>query len=97
MRFGYIRVSSEEQNYDRQIDALDGYKLDSIFTDKASGANLDRKDWQKLYAQLRSGDEIYVKSIDRLSRSTMDFLSLWEDLASKGVKVVVKDLGLSLI
>lgn len=96
MRFGYIRVSSEEQNYDRQFDALDSYKLDEIFTDKASGANLDRKDWMRLYAQLRVGDEIYVKSIDRLSRSTMDFLSLWHDLAEKGVKLVVKDLGMTL-
>lgn len=96
MRFGYIRVSSEEQNEDRQLDALDSFKLDRIFTDKVSGASFDRKNWRELYAMLRRGDEIYVKSIDRLSRSTMDFLSLWHDLAEKGVTLVVKDLGMTL-
>lgn len=96
MRFGYIRVSSEDQNEARQVDALDGFKLDEVFTDKVSGAKMDRKDWNRLYAMLRPGDEIYIKSIDRLSRSTMDFLSTWKDLSNKGVKLVVKDLGLTL-
>lgn len=96
MRFGYIRVSSADQNEARQVDALDSFKLDEIFVDKASGAKMDRDEWNRLYAMLRPGDEIYIKSIDRLSRSTMDFLSTWGDLAEKGVKLVVKDLGLTL-
>jgi len=66
---GYIRVSTIEQNTARQ---LDGYTLDRIFEDKASGATTDRPKLQEMLEYVREGDTIYVHSIDRLARSITD-------------------------
>jgi len=84
-RIGYIRVSSIDQNTDRQ---LSGVELDRTFTDKLSGKNAeDRPALQELLRFLRDGDTLYVHSIDRLARNLNDLLRLVQDLTSRGVTV----------
>jgi DNA invertase Pin-like site-specific DNA recombinase len=73
--FGYARVSSKEQNLDRQLLALSQYvEKENIITDKESGKDLDRRGYQALKGALglRKGDILYIKSLDRLSRSKED-------------------------
>lgn len=81
---GYIRVSSADQNTDRQ---LDGIPLDEVFTDKVSGASTDRPALQEMLRFVRKGDVVHVHSIDRLARSLEDLLSLVKGLNAKGVAV----------
>ena len=65
--FGYMRVSTKEQHLDRQLDALKGYVTDEkyIYSDKASGKDMDREGFQNMLKAMRKGDTLYVKSIDR--------------------------------
>lgn len=81
---GYIRVSTDEQNTDRQ---LDGLQLDKVFTDKVSGATTDRPMLQDMIGYVREGDVIHVHSIDRLARSLVDLLGLVKDFTTKGVHI----------
>ena len=81
---GYIRVSSEDQNTDRQ---LDGVFVDRTFTDKVSGATTDRPALADMLNYVREGDTIHVHSIDRLARSLVDLLTLVTDLRQAGVCV----------
>ena len=83
-RVGYIRVSSVDQNTQRQ---LDGMPLDRIFTDKASGKNADRPQLIEAMKYLRDGDELYVHSMDRLARNIDDLRSIVKQLTAKGVRV----------
>jgi DNA invertase Pin-like site-specific DNA recombinase len=85
IRIGYIRVSSTDQNTDRQ---LDGQQLTVTFTDKASGKNTDRPQLQALLAgNWPEGSTVVVHSMDRLARSLSDLLRIVEDLTSKGIAV----------
>ena len=81
-RFGYVRVSSADQNDARQ---LDGVVPDKIFTDKASGKDTNRPQLKSMQKFVREGDVIFVHSIDRLSRSLSDLQSVVEDLTGKGI------------
>jgi DNA invertase Pin-like site-specific DNA recombinase len=81
---GYVRVSSVDQNTDRQ---LDGIALDKMFVDKVSGATTDRPQLLAMLDYVREGDCIVVHSIDRLARSLADLLSLVQELNAKGVHV----------
>lgn len=83
-RVGYIRVSSVDQNLDRQ---LDGVALDKVFTEKLSGATTDRPQLQAMLDYVREGDVILVHSIDRLARSLADLLKLVEDLTKRRVHI----------
>ena len=83
-RIGYVRVSSADQNDARQ---LDGVALDKTFTDKASGKNTDRSQLQAMLEFVREGDQIYVHSMDRLSRSLRDLQDVVERLTAKGISV----------
>lgn len=83
-RVGYIRVSSVDQNTDRQ---LDGMALDKRFTEKVSGSTTDRPQLQAMLEYVREGDTIVVHSIDRLARSLADLLRLVEDLTKRGIHV----------
>ncbi|HRK39749.1 MAG TPA: recombinase family protein [Burkholderiaceae bacterium] len=83
-RIGYVRVSSVDQNDARQ---LDGIELDKIFADKASGKNTDRPQMQAMLEFVREGDQIYVHSMDRLSRSLRDLQDVVERLTAKGISV----------
>ncbi|WP_236645575.1 recombinase family protein [Pseudomonas sp. Ant30-3] len=87
MKFGYVRVSTKEQNTARQTVALDGLGLDEVFTDHASGKNTDRPELQRMIGKLRRGDTVTVKSVDRLGRNTKDLLDLLDQMLKQGVKV----------
>lgn len=89
---GYIRVSSVDQNTDRQ---LDGIELDKIFTDKCSGKDTNRPQLQLLIDFVREGDTVFVHSMDRLARNLDDLRKLVSNLTSKGViiKFMKENLG----
>ncbi|WP_230732400.1 recombinase family protein [Pseudomonas fitomaticsae] len=88
---GYVRVSSVDQNTDRQ---LDGVALDEVFTDRVSGATTDRPELQAMLRHIRKGDVLHVHSIDRLARSLEDLLSLVKGMIAKGVAVQFHKEGL---
>lgn len=88
---GYVRVSSTDQNTDRQ---LDGVALDEVFTDKVSGATTNRPELQAMLRHIRKGDVLHVHSIDRLARSLEDLLSLVKGMIAKGVAVQFHKEGL---
>lgn len=93
--YGYARVSSTEQNLDRQIEALTAYGVEDrhIITDKMSGKNFDRPGYQTLKCQLlRSGDVLVVKELDRLGRDYVQIKAEWSDLRKMGVDIVVLDM-----
>lgn len=89
MKVGYARVSTTEQNAARQVEWLENdIKVDKLFTDKASGKNTNRPEFQKMLDYVREGDVLYVESISRLSRSIRDLLRTVDELEGKGVKFV---------
>ena len=89
MNVGYIRVSTTDQSTERQ---LDGIALDKVFTDTCSGSTMDRPQLRVALEVLRSGDTLWVHSVDRLSRSLVDLLGLMKDLNGRGIAVrFVKD------
>lgn len=91
--FAYIRVSSREQNENRQIDSLQGLKVDEIIIEKASGKNfVSREKYQAMKAQLRAGDLVIVKSIDRFGRNYAQICKEWESLVNIGVDIQVLDM-----
>jgi DNA invertase Pin-like site-specific DNA recombinase len=83
-RVGYIRVSSVEQNTDRQ---LEGQEIDKVFTDRASGKDTKRPQLQAALDYIREGDELVVHSMDRLARNLDDLRRVVLDLTKKGVHV----------
>lgn len=85
MKFGYARVSTESQNLDRQIDALQKYGVDKILTEKMTGTKKDRPILNQLWEIIRKDDVIVVESLSRLGRSTKDLLFLIEEFNNKGV------------
>lgn len=89
---GYVRVSTAEQNIDRQ---LDGVELDKVFTDHASGRDTNRPQFQAMRAHLREGDELVVHSMDRLARSLVDLRHTVDELTAKGVRVKFLKEGLT--
>ncbi|GLH45194.1 resolvase [Pseudomonas atacamensis] len=80
----YIRVSTVDQNTDRQ---LDGMTFDKVFTDKLSGSDTNRPQLLAMIEWARAGDVVHVHSIDRLARSMADLLKIVSDLNAKGVHV----------
>ena len=95
--YGYARVSTREQNLDRQFDALAaaGVARRNIFADKASGKNFDRPEYTRLLARLCEGDVLVVKSIDRLGRNYEEILEQWRNLTKRrACAVVVLDMPL---
>lgn len=88
MRLGYARVSTESQNLDRQIDALNQYGVDEIYTEKMTGTKAHRPELDKVRLRARAGDAIVVKSLSRLGRSTKDLLNLLDDFERKGIQLV---------
>ncbi len=95
--YGYARVSSKDQNLDRQFDALAAFGVmpERVFADKASGKNFERPEYRSLMTTLCEGDVLVVKSIDRLGRNYEEILSEWRTITKeKGVGVVVLDMPL---
>ncbi len=92
-KFAYIRVSSREQNENRQLDSLQGLKVDEIIVEKASGKNfVGREKYQAMKAQLRTDDLVIVKSIDRFGRNYTQICKEWESLINMGVDIQVLDM-----
>jgi len=85
MLVGLIRVSSTDQNLDRQTDLMASLNVEEVFSDKASGKNTNRPGLQEMLAFVRQGDEVVVESISRLARSTKDLLEIISVLDGKGV------------
>ena len=88
MNIGYIRVSTVEQNEIRQVEALKKYSMDKVFTEKVSVKSTDRPELKAMIGFAREGDTIYIRSLDRLARSTKDLLNIVEELQTKGVYLV---------
>ena len=96
-RYGYVRVSSREQNEARQMIAMKeaGIDLESIFIDKQSGKNFDRPEYKKMLRRLKKDDLLYVQSIDRLGRNYEEILRQWRTLTKeKNVDIVVLNMPL---
>lgn len=82
--FGYVRVSSVDQNTDRQ---LEGLELEEVFTDKVSARDTKRPGLQQCMKHLRKGDTLHVHSIDRLARDLFDLQQLVSNMTHKGVTI----------
>lgn len=110
--FGYCRVSSKDQNLERQIEAVKefakkNYKVDltedeknqTLFCDKISGKNFDRPQWNKLADSnvLREGDVLIVKELDRLGRNKEMILEVLKDLKGRGVIIKILDIPTTLV
>lgn len=93
--YGYARVSTREQNLDRQLRALEEFGVDEVFADKASGKDFERPGWARLAGALRAGDVLVVKSIDRLGRDYEEVVEQWRAVTKeRGADVVVLDMPL---
>lgn len=93
--YGYVRVSTKEQNEDRQMIAMKekGVKKKNIYLDKQSGKDFNRPMYQKLLKKLKEEDVLYIKSIDRLGRNYEEILEQWRILTKeRNVDVVVMDM-----
>ena len=87
MRIGYVRVSSLDQNPDRQIEDLKAQQVEKIFMDKISGKSADRPELQKMLSFIREGDTLIVHSLDRLAQNLGDLLGMVENLTNRGISI----------
>lgn len=87
-KIGYVRVSTLDQNTDRQEIALSELGIQRFFIEKVSGKNTDRPQFKKMMEYIRDGDTLYIESISRLARSTKDLLSIVQQLKNKNVELV---------
>ena len=95
--YGYIRVSTREQNEDRQLLALQELSIPqkNLFIDKQSGKDFERPQYRKMVRKLKKDDLLYIKSIDRLGRNYAEILEQWRILTKeKGIDIVVLDMPL---
>jgi DNA invertase Pin-like site-specific DNA recombinase len=88
MKYSYIRVSTIEQHNDRQIEAMKSLSIDKQFEEKVSAKDMNRPELQKLLAEVREGDTIYILDFSRLARSTTDLLKIVETLQKKKIGLV---------
>lgn len=97
MEYGYVRVSTREQNEQRQTLALEDYGIEPkrIYMDKQSGKDFERAGYKRLLRKLKSGDTLVIKSIDRLGRNYEEILTQWRIITrEKQAKIVVLDMPL---
>mgnify|MGYP002518108973 FL=1 len=95
--YGYIRVSTKEQNEERQVIALreNGVTENHIFMDKQSGKDFDRPQYQIMIQKMKRGDLLYIKSIDRLGRNYEEILIQWRTLTKdRGIDIAVLNMPL---
>ncbi len=95
--YGYVRVSSRDQNEDRQLLALQELNIPerNIFLDKQSGKDFERPQYKRLVRRMKKDDLLYIKSIDRLGRNYGEILEQWRVLTKeKGIDIVVLDMPL---
>lgn len=98
MDYGYIRVSTKEQNIDRQLKRLIDYGIskENIFIDTVSGATFNRKNYKKLLKKTKSGDLIVIHELDRLGRNYVEIIENWTYITKKK-KADIKVLNMSLL
>ncbi|WP_329385760.1 recombinase family protein [Anaerofustis butyriciformans] len=97
MRYGYVRVSSKNQNINRQIDIMEKYNIEkrNIFIDVASGKNFNRPKYIQLIKILKENDTLIIQSIDRLGRNYDEILQQWRLLTKeKKINIIVIDMPL---
>ena len=97
MEYGYARVSTKEQNEQRQLIALREFGISEkqIFVDKQSGKDFERQNYRKLFKKLKAGDVLVIKSIDRLGRNYDEILEQWRSITKeKQAAIVVLDMPL---
>ena len=97
MEYGYARVSTREQNAERQLIALTGFGIleTAIYVDKQSGKDFERTQYRRLLRKLKNGDTLVVKSIDRLGRNYEEILEQWRIITKeKRAAIVVLDMPL---
>lgn len=88
MKIAYVRVSTVEQNEQRQIEAMQKYGIEKWFTEKVSGKDTNRPKLQEMLEFAREGDTIHIHDFSRLARSTKDLLDIVEMLNNKGIHLV---------
>lgn len=88
MRVGYIRVSTSEQNTDRQKSALEKYDIEKFFEEKKSGKNMKRAKLEEMRNFVRDGDTVYVSELARLARNLSDLLTITKEFQEKNVQLV---------
>lgn len=86
MKIGYARVSTDEQNLDLQLDALQRDGCEKVYTDKASGASTERDGLTRAFEMLRPGDTFEVWKLDRLGRSVPHLIATINDLQARGIE-----------
>lgn len=97
MKYGYVRVSTKEQNEGRQVIALTEFGISSkhIYMDKQSGKDFERANYKRLLRKLKNGDTLVIKSIDRLGRNYEEILEQWRLITKeKQVNIAVLDMPL---
>ena len=95
--YGYARVSSKDQNLDRQIEVFRERGIDDnhIFMDKQSGKDFERQNYKRLVRKLKAGDILYIKELDRLGRNYEEIIEQWKYLThTKQIDIVVLDMEL---
>jgi len=94
MKYGYVRVSTKEQNEKRQMLEMknQGIRKSSIFVDKATGKDFNRPQWQQLKEELQRGDVLFIVSLDRLGRTKRQSLSELKELKDRGVRIMIGDI-----
>ena len=95
--YGYIRVSTKEQNEDRQVLAMEeqGIPKKNVFMDKQSGKDFERPQYKRMMKKIKKGDVLFIKSIDRLGRNYTEILEQWSMITKeKQVDIVVIDMPL---
>lgn len=95
MLYGYVRVSTQEQNVDRQLISMKemGIKNQNIFMDKQSGKDFERINYRRMVRRLKENDILYIKSIDRLGRNYEEIIEQWRILTKeKKIDIVVLDM-----
>ena len=98
MIFHYCRVSSKDQNLDRQLEALNSYKpADKVFCDKQSGKNFNRSNYQILKTEVRPGDEVIIKELDRLGRNKDEIKAELQWFKVNEISVRILDIPTTLI
>ena len=97
MTYGYVRVSSRDQNEERQMIAMQDFGVEKkqVYLDKQSGKDFERPQYQKLMRKIKSGDTLVIKSIDRLGRNYDEILVQWRTITKqKKAAIVVLDMPL---
>lgn len=98
MIYHYCRVSSKDQCLDRQLEALTAYKqADKVFCDKQSGKNFDRKEYKQLKSEVKAGDELIIKELDRLGRNKDEIKAELQWFKANGILIRILDIPTTLL